>query len=157
MVLQAHGMPVADGKARGIEEVDLQVPECLQQIRDSVYRITMVAIQRHDEIAGSGGKPAFVAAAVAARFFADHLCAERPRHVRSAISGGVVDYDDLVDEIRHVAQHALDALFFVEAGDDDRDGVAFVHYLRAMISAIAAKSSPIGNPQDSIAHPASSS
>src|SRR5580698_6206366 len=88
----------------------------------------MIAVQRDNEIAGGIPEPALVTAPIPAHIFTDHLRAQGGRHKRSAIGGAIVHHDNLVDKIRHAAQHALDALLLVKARDDDRDRVAFVHY-----------------------------
>ena len=124
---EAHGAGVADREARGIQEIDIEVEEGFEQVGERVDRVALVAIEGDDEILGGDGEAAFVGASVAADIFADHLGAEGGGDLGGAVGGGVVHHDDLVDELGHGAEDALDALLLVEAGDDDGEGLAFIH------------------------------
>ena len=80
LLLEAHGAPVAHRKARGVQEIDVQVQESLDQVGERVHRVAVVAVQRDDQVAGGRGESALVAAAIAAHLFADHFGAQRGRH-----------------------------------------------------------------------------
>jgi hypothetical protein len=56
---------------------------------------------------------------------------------REAVGGVVIDDDDFVDEVRHGAEDLLDALLLVEAGDDDGDGLPFIHGKRPLFPAVS--------------------
>ena len=92
-----------------------------------VDRIAVVAVEGDDEVAGGLGESAFVAAAVSADLFANHLGAQRGGHFAGAVGGVVVHDDHLIDELGHGAEHLFDALLLVEAGDDDGDGEGLIH------------------------------
>ena len=115
------------GKPRGVQEIDSQVQEGLDQVRDRVHRVAVVAVQRDDEVAGGLGESAFVAAAISADLFAHHLGAQRGGHFAGAVGGVVVDNDHLIHEFRHRAEHLFDALLLVQAGDDDGDAERLIH------------------------------
>lgn len=132
LVFEAHGAAVADGEARGVEEIDLKVEEGFEQVGDGVGRIAVIAVERYDDVAGGVGEAFFVSAAVATDLFADDKGSEGFGYVGGAVGGVVVHDNALVDEIRHAAQDLFDALLFVEARDDDGDAEAFVQ--RAIVA-----------------------
>jgi hypothetical protein len=103
------------------------VQESLNQVRDRIHRVAVVAVQRDDHVARGLGESPFVAAPISAHLFAHHLGAQRESHVARAVGGVVVHDDHFIDELRHSAQHLFDALLFVQAGDDDRDGEGLIH------------------------------
>ena len=83
-VLETHGAAVAHGEPRSVEEIDVEVKEGFDQIRERVGRIAVVAIERDDQVAHGDGESAFIAAAVAAHVFADDFgAAARLRRPRS--------------------------------------------------------------------------
>src|SRR6266487_2697452 len=98
-----------------------------EQIGNGVRRIAVVAVERDNQIAGGAGKSLLVTAAVAAHGLPNDLGAERMRNVGGTVSRAVVDHDDLVDEIGHTSQDALNPLLFIEARNDHRDAVRLVH------------------------------
>lgn len=120
-VFEAHSLGIAHGKARGVEEVDFQVKEGFKQVGDGVGWIAVVAVQGHDDVARGKREAAFVAAPITANVFADDFGAEAFRHLRGAVGGAVINDDDLVDEFGHAGKDLLNALLFVETGDDDGD------------------------------------
>ena len=98
----------------------------LQQIRNSIRRIAVVAIEGDDDVAGGGGKATLVGATVAANVFADHHGPVALGDDRRAIRGAVIDDDDLIDEFRHALKHLLHAFLFVQAGNDDGNRLVVV-------------------------------
>ena len=93
-MFEAHGVTVAHGKSRGIQEIDFQMEEGFQQIGQRVGRITVIAVERDDDVAGCVAKASFVRAAIASNVLANHFGAERTRDVGGAVGGPVIDDDD---------------------------------------------------------------
>ena len=83
LFLALIGMRVADRKARGVQEIHLQVQKGLQQVGERVHRVAVVPVQRHDDVSGGGGEPALIGAPVAAQFLPDDLRANRSRVVKT--------------------------------------------------------------------------
>ncbi len=50
-VLEAHGAAVAHGEPRGVQEIDIEVQEGFDQVRERVDGIAVVAIEGDDQIA----------------------------------------------------------------------------------------------------------
>lgn len=120
-MFEAHRPAVADGEAGGVEEIDFEVEEGFEQVADGVGRVGVVAVEGYDDVAGGFAEAGFVGASVAADVFADDFGTERVGYVAGAVGGAVIDDDDLIDQGRHAAQDALDALFFIQTGNDDGD------------------------------------
>lgn len=126
-MFEAHCPGIADGKAGGVEEIDFEMQEGFEEIGDGVGGIAMIAVESDDDVAGGVCEASAVGAAITSDFFSDDISAEASGDFRGAVSGAVVDDDSLIDEVRHTAQDLFDALFFIQAGNDDRDALIFVH------------------------------
>jgi hypothetical protein len=57
MLLEAHGARSRTGKARSIQEIDLEVEERFDQVGERIHRVTVVAIQGDDQVAGGLANP----------------------------------------------------------------------------------------------------
>jgi hypothetical protein len=101
--------------------------ECLQKIRDGVWRIGVVAVQRDNDIALRLQQARFVGAAIAPDLLMQHTGPEPPCHLGSSVGGIVVDDNDLVDERRHAPQNFYDAFFLIQARYDHGNTAIFVH------------------------------
>ena len=102
----------------------------LKQIGNRIGWVAVIAIQRHNQVASGGRKTALVAPAVASDRLANHLRSKPVRHIRRTVGGTVVHYDYLIHELGHAAEDALDPLLFVQAGNDYRDALRFIHNRR---------------------------
>src|SRR5215472_16636283 len=113
LVLETHGLPIAHRKTRSVQKIYLEMQQRFDQIRDRVRRITVVAIERYDDVAGGRSESTFVRAAVTAHLLADHLRSELVCHLRRPVLRAVVHHDYLVHEVRHARKDLLDSLLFV--------------------------------------------
>ena len=128
-MFEAHGPPVANRKARSVQEIDVQVKEGLDEVRKGVHRITVIAIEGDHQIAGGGREAPFVTAAITPHLFPDHLGAQILRHLRGAVGRVVVHHDHLVYKLGHGPEDLPDSLLLVQARNDRRDPLAFIHGL----------------------------
>src|SRR5581483_7941475 len=126
-MFEAHRPRVANGEAGGVQKVNLKVQERLEKIRNAVHRIRMVAVEGDDQVPGGVGKSFLVRPPVTSHVLADYRGPQPLRYDGCAISRAVIDHNDLVHIFGHASEDLLDALLLVQAWNDHRDAMVFVH------------------------------
>ncbi len=126
-MFQAHGLPVAHRKARCVQKFHIQMEKRFEQIGNGIGRITVIAIERHDDVAGCRREAGFITAPVAPHVLADHFRAESSRDFRGAVGRAVIDDNHFIDELRHAPQYQFNPLFFVQTWNDYSDFLTLVH------------------------------
>ena len=86
----------------------------------------MVAIQSDDHVGRCLRKSRLVCPPIPAHLLADHLRSKPLRHIGRTVRRAIVDHNHLVHKSRHPAQHFLNPLFLVQAGNDDGNRQALV-------------------------------
>ena len=57
LCLKLMALPVAHRETRSIQEIDLEVQKGFEQVRERIGRITVIAIERNDDVAGCVANP----------------------------------------------------------------------------------------------------
>src|SRR5437868_5246159 len=102
-----------------------------EKIAQCVDRIRVVSVESDDDVAAGMGESFFVGAAVTAIQLRHDNRAHRTGNVGGAVGGIVVHDDRFIDEFGKVGKDLLNSLFFVEAGNNNRDSIALIHSLLA--------------------------
>ncbi len=135
-MFETHRLRIANGKAGCVEEINIKMTKCFEQIRNGVGRIAMVAIKGDNDVAGGVSKAALVGSTVAAGILSNDVGAQGGRHFAGSIRRSVINDNDFVDERRHALQHLLNPLLFVEAGHDDGYALVVIHQKRKFQNAM---------------------
>ena len=125
---EAHGAARSrTGKREAFRKSTSQVQKGLDQVGERIHRDSC---GRHPALRSGRRWPRRSRACSCGRSRArprESLWRRARRRLPRCGRWSVIHHDHFIDEFRHGAEHLLDALFLVQAGDDDGDGLAFIH------------------------------
>ena len=136
LMFEAHRLRIANGKAGCVEEIDIEMTKCFEQIRNGVGRIAMVAIERDNDVSGGVSEAALVGSTVATGVLSNDVGAQGGGHFAGSIGRTVIYDNDFVDERRHPLQNLLNPLLLVQAGHDDGNALVVIHQKRKFQNAM---------------------